>query len=280
MMIVTCGWAWGGPVSARIPTAAEGGTARPTAQSSPKYSWIATGWNMTRIGRIDRTLAKTLFDARTSYALGSRTGKQVQVPSGYAATATLDYYSLATFQSDLSSHRISSGVQAVLYDPEAWAATPEAEQRDSIAAMRTFAKLAHSAGYEVILAPARDLMGVQGAACGRSHETYDPAYLRCDVAGAASNADVFLIQSQADEFSVPTFAGFVERASAQARDANPNVKVYAEVSTSPINSVASSTQLTAALDAGRAYVDGYFAAIFASRGAQLANAVTALRAAS
>ena len=86
--------------------------------------------------------------------------------------------------------------------------------------------------------------------------------------------DVFVIQSQADEFTPDAFRTLVQQASAQARAANASVKVFAEISTEPINRMAKATELATAVRTGRPYVNGFSAEVFAGRSRQLAIATS------
>jgi hypothetical protein len=170
------------------------------------------------------------------------------------------YESYAQFASDVTTGLIAPEIKAVLYDPEKWDRTPVSEQLDPVTYLRLFADLAHSKGYLVIEAPARDLMAVDGAACrSNSGETLDQATLRCNLmASAARYADVAQVQSQADEFDPARFSTFVNAAAVQARAANPGVVFLAGLSTSPPTGVASPEALGAAAESVRDIVAGFY----------------------
>lgn len=148
----------------------------------------------------------------------------------------------------------------VMYDPEAWTDTPEAEQRDPIGYIEQFASLGHARGWTVIVSPEPSLMTVTGAGCGvRGSETIQSAFLRCNIAGdAARSADVVDIQAQRLEFDPVAYRAFVAQAAAQAKAANPNVKILAEIST---GTSFSASQMYAAWASVRDIVDGYYLSI-------------------
>jgi hypothetical protein len=262
-------------------TPAPTGSGRPGAAARhatrARHAWEITGANAVRIGRVDPVLARKLFGTSASFGLGNPAGHQDQVPAGSAAVPTLVYRSLTRFRADVGRGRIDPRIRAVLYDPERWRATPRAEQRDPLAAMRRFAAFGHAHGYAVVLAPARDLLAVAGARCTAHGEPLDQAYLRCGMARAARWADVFSIQSQADEFDVAAFRAFVRAAAGQARAAHPGVRVFAGISTNPATGRARGPVLAAAVRSVQSTVDGFWANVFATHPGQLQTAIGAFR---
>jgi hypothetical protein len=259
----------GGPGGGNAPVPARARRAR--------HAWEITGTNIARVAAADPRVARALFGTRASFGLGNPAGRQDQVPAGSQAVPTLVFRSLRTFRAELRRGRIDPGIRAVLYDPERWPQTPGAEQRDPIGAMRAFAKLAHAHRLEVILAPARDLLLVPGARCTAGGQRLDQAYLRCGLARAARYADVFSIQSQADEFDLPAYRAFVDAVAAQARAAHPGVRVFAGISTHPATGRAPGSDMAAAVAAVDGTVDGFWANVFAGRPGQLAAAVALFR---
>lgn len=221
--------------------------------------WVMTGSNIAKIYADDASLAAYLFDTRRAYAVGNEDGVQNQVIPNFASTATLKYESYARFHEDVQNGRIGASIGAVIYDPEAWPATPFAEKRDPKRYMRQFARLARRHGYFVINAPSRDLVGVRLAYCRkRPRETRSRAYLRCGIAAeGARHADAFAIQAQVHEHDPATYRWFVKAARAQARAANPNVIVLSNLATSPFDYVATPQMLWDAFDAVDDLVDGH-----------------------
>jgi hypothetical protein len=224
-------------------------------------------------------VARAAFDSPFSFANG-KPSKQNQVPAGYATTPTVKYESYAEFAGDLSAGLIGPEIRAVLYDPEKWDRTPKSEQLDPVTYLRLFAELAHSNGYLVIEAPARDLMAVDGAICrSASGENLDEATLRCNLIGnAARYADVAQIQSQVDEFEPARFSAFVTAAAVQARAANPGVVFLAGLSTSPPTGVASPEVLVGAAESVRDVVAGFYLTVCNKCPGELATAVAFLTA--
>jgi hypothetical protein len=185
-----------------------------------------TGSNVNQLVRGHPRL-RSFFDHRRVYPLGNPAGDQLQAVGVPRATPTLIYQSYARFASDVTAGRIDPRVRAVAYDPEHWALTPLAEQ--------IAPDLAAAHGYQTILTPARDLMMLGRAACHASAgERLDHAYLRCRIpAAAAGDADIVEVQSQVDEFHPNRYRLLLSGAAAQARAANPSVRVLAGVSTHP-----------------------------------------------
>lgn len=99
--------------------------------------------------------------------------------------------------------------------------------------MRKFGQLAHAHGLKVIIAPARDLSSVQGSLYPQlKGESSDQWFIRVGIASTgAAYGDTVLVQDEYNETNVPEFAWLYNTAGAQARSANPGVKVFSEVST-------------------------------------------------
>jgi hypothetical protein len=71
-------------------------------------------------------------------------------------------------------------------------------------------------------------------------------------------ADVVELQAQSLERDPPTYAAFVRAATAQASAANPGISVLAGLSTNPPGAPVDSEHLTAAIQATRSMVVGYW----------------------
>jgi len=74
----------------------------------------------------------------------------------------------------------------------------------------------------------------------------------------AKAADVVELQAQSLERDSATYTSFVKAAARQARAAKPGVGVLAGLSTNPPGAVVDSQQLTAAIQATKSLVDGYW----------------------
>jgi hypothetical protein len=169
---------------------------------------------------------------------------------------TVAYFkSYAAFHRAIDGQTIAAGTRWVAYDNEAWEATPQREQRDPVHYETLFANLAHSHGYKVMLMPAQDLVP------GFVHDSNAwPQYLSLGLASASGRlADIYEIQAQPYELAAFRQAGdfqnYVQQAAAQARAANPNVIVFAGLSTQRVSTAA---QLTQDFAATRALVAGYW----------------------
>ncbi len=168
------------------------------------------------------------------------------------------FASYQAFASELAHWgSVESKVRTVAYDPEAWGATPKAEQKDPVTYFARFAALARRHGLQVMITPNPNLMSVPGGACvAGAGESDVAAYERCDVAGkAAAVADIVETQAQSLESDPAAYAAFVAATAAQARAANPQVKVIAGLS--PLEGI-SDSQLQAIWTRVRATVDGFY----------------------
>lgn len=176
--------------------------------------------------------------------------------SGVAATPVASFSSVAALQTALAGHGLPAGARAVLYDPEVWGYTPAAEQRDPLQAAAKAAKLASAHGLGLIVAPAMNLTTVldPGSAAPRWQTFLD---LRI-IGSMARVAGTVELQAQSLERNAAEYARFVREAAAQARIANPKVTVLAGLSTNPPGTTVDGQQLTAAVQASRNDVDGYW----------------------
>jgi hypothetical protein len=176
--------------------------------------------------------------------------------SGVSTPLVVTFPSVGELRSALAGHTLPPGTRAVLYDPEAWSFTPPAEQRDPVRAAEQAAALAHAHGLKLIAAPALNLTTVMttGGSQPRWKQYLDLGLAR----SMARVADVVELQAQSLERDQGTYAAFVRQAAAQARSANPRVTVLAGLSTNPPGAPVASHQLTAAFQATRPAVDGYW----------------------
>jgi hypothetical protein len=176
--------------------------------------------------------------------------------SGVDATPVVSFASVTELRSALAGNTLPAGTQAVLYDPEVWAFTPAAQQRDPVAAATQAAELARSHGLKIIVSPAMDLTTVlDPGSSGPRWRTF----LDLGIIGLMARvAGTMELQAQSLERDPADYAAFVREAAAQARRANPNVSLLAGLSTNPPGAAVDSEQLTAAIQASRADVDGYW----------------------
>jgi hypothetical protein len=213
---------------------ASAATAAPHAAryATGPHNWIGIGWNVHLGFQADPSTTAHFFNTANSFGIGPNPGTS-PVSDGFAMNGVLDYSSYAQFASDVSSGAIASSYHWVMYDPEAWSATPLNEQQDPAKYLALFGQLAHAHGYKVIETPARDLASVSGSSCpARPGESLDPWYVRCDIAGAAAAAsDVYVLQDQVNTSNVAEFDQLFTQARSQALAANPSVAVDVELST-------------------------------------------------
>lgn len=221
------------------------------AQSSTLH-WILSGPSVAVFA--SDSFAQQYF-AGTQPFVVQRAGDPVTLPPAWNAYTTRTFTSYSTLVRAFNQGKIGPDVKAILYDSEAWSFTPPEEQRNFGTYAKMVADLVHGHGLQVIMAPAVDL--VRNLA-PPSEPRYE-AYLRLRLAAeAARYADVYEIQSQGSEKALPKFTQFVLAAAQQARAANPNVRVYAGLSTNPSGQSVTAQAIVRAVDATRSGVDGYW----------------------
>ena len=175
---------------------------------------------------------------------------------GVVAEPVVDFASAAALESAVDAGKLPSGTFGVLYDPEAWVFTPVAEQQNPVRAVTAAAAVAHAHGIRLIVAPALDLTTV--LAPGGT----DPGwrqFLDLDLVGRlAKVADVVELQAQSLEQNASVYTAFVQAAVAQATAARSGIDLLAGLSTNPPGVPMEARQLTAAIQATRSVVDGYW----------------------
>jgi len=213
-------------------------------------------WMMTRAA-----LATMLCDP----ALGPRLRQQRvyevlrpgQQPLGEMPTMpVMTFSAVAELRTALDGRQLPPGARAVLYDPEAWPFTPLAEQRDPVRGAEQAAELTRAHGLRLIVAPALNLTTVlRPGGKGPRWQTF----IDLGIAGSmAKVADAVELQAQSLERDTRGYASFVAAAAAQARAAGPGVGLLAGLSTNPPGAAVASQQLTAAIQASKQLVDGYW----------------------
>jgi hypothetical protein len=176
--------------------------------------------------------------------------------AGITAKPIMTFASATALEAAVTGGRLPSGTYGVLYDPEAWSFTPVAEQRDPVQAATRAATVAHAHGLRLIVTPALNLTTV--LAPGTRQPRWR-AFLGLNLVGRlAGVADVVEIQAQSLERDTAAYTAFVQAATSQASTANPRIIVLAGLSTNPPGAPVDSQQLTAAVQATRSMVDGYW----------------------
>jgi hypothetical protein len=166
---------------------------------------------------------------------------------------------MATYTSWASGHSQVSTVAADKaklfgYNPEHWSQTPTAEQNNLVATVKNASTQVHAAGLQFFLAP---------------DDQFDSQY----AAQLAPYADIYCVQAEHYETSPTTFSQWVLPTTATIRAANPNVKVYIEVSTQQ----GTPAQIDAALLAVQGKVDGIVIWSGATQTTQLKQTVSLIR---
>lgn len=193
------------------------------------------------------SLLKAAFDNAGTYVFGA--AATVGVPMA-------DYQSYQKISAAFANGTLPGRYKALMYDNEHWSYTPLAEQEDPSKYENLVADLAHRYGMLFIAAPAADIVRASGTVVDNSTQQ---TYLARDIAGnAARYADVIDIQAQYLEPNAAKFANFVKTAAAQARTANPKVKVYVGLATGPDGQIVSESQLYGALRIASDYANGYW----------------------
>jgi hypothetical protein len=230
----------------------------PVASCHPGTSG-AENWIM---GSGELTDAQSASPSSVSYAV-SRNHLLVLLLRGQSSSAGLevdDFRSYAEFKKMIDNGQIPASVHWVMYDNEHWALTPANEQADPVRYERLFAKLAHRNGYLVILAPAQDLVPGFSSSSFQGGTSAWQSYLSIGLATASARyGDIYEIQAQPYEIGVyrseNAYKSFVAAAAAQARAANPQIVIYAGLST---QRVTGAPELVQDYMATRDMVDGYW----------------------
>lgn len=174
------------------------------------------------------------------------------VTGALRTTSFTDYNALAKA---ITTHSLPAGTKAVLYDDEHWSFTPAAQQKQPGKYEELAGKLAHAHHLLFITAPAVDLVKVLDPTA----TDLFAAYLKLGLAsGAARYADAVDIQAQGSITDKTKYKQFVQAASAQALLANKHVLVFAGLSTNPSGQHVTAAEFTAAYNAVRQYVAGYW----------------------
>ena len=172
------------------------------------------------------------------------------------AEPVVDFASAAALESAVNAGQIPAGTFGVLYDPEAWAFTPQAEQQNPVQAATAAAAVAHAHGLRLIVTPAIDLAAALDPN-GTGPEWRQ--FLNLDLVGRlAKVADVVELQAQSLEQDTSVYAAFVQAAAAQANAARPGVDLLGGLSTNPPGEAIDAAQLMADIPATRTVVDGYW----------------------
>jgi hypothetical protein len=222
------------------------------AQTKP-IGWIISESAIEKLnGAGAGDLARRWFNNPGTFLLNSKS-------EDWAATPTANFSSAAKIKEALEKGQVDARIKAVLYDNEAWKFTPDEEKRDVEHIERSeklAAEAVHRSGRILVATPATDLTSVLSPQVKQNR--YDE-FLRLGIARAAARyADVYEIQAQGSEANLELFTHFVKEGAAQARSANPKVRVFAGLSTNPSGKRVTADNLLKAIQATRGFVDGYW----------------------
>ncbi len=176
--------------------------------------------------------------------------------AGVVAEPVVNFASAAVLETAVRSNQLPRGVSGVMYDPEDWAFTPPSEQQDPVQAATAAAAVAHAHGLRFIVAPAIDLTAVlsAGGTAPRWRQFLDLGL----IGRLAKVADVVDIQAQSLEQDTAVYTTFVKAAATQANQASSGTGLVAGLSTNPPGAPVEAGQLTAAIQATRSVVAGYW----------------------
>jgi hypothetical protein len=224
-----------------------------SAATTPQTSWLMGAGTLAGVVALDPATASQLSTPTIYGAGASLTNNPIQ--SGYVATPVLSLTSYADFSSDIRNGLIRFPYKWVMYDPEKWDQTPVNEQQDPVRYMTLFAQLARAHGLKVIMAPAESLGYVTGSVIPRlTGEAITSWYVRTLAAPAGAASDLLDLQNESQTSNVWQYSWLFNNTAAKARAVNPDVLVFAEVST--LNGT--TQQMLAAAQSVSA--DGYYVA--------------------
>jgi hypothetical protein len=200
--------------------------------------------------------ARPFFNSPGNFVLNGLKGA-AGFPENWRSAPAATFPSYAAMRKALEGGQVPEAVKAIVYDNESWTFTPAQEQQDLERFEKLAAELIHRYGRTFIATPAADLVPVLNPQVERG-KRYDE-YLRLGIARRAAQwADVYEVQAQGSEDNLPLYTRFVSGASAQARGANPQVLIFAGLSTNPSGKRVTAAQLYEAIEATRKDVDGYW----------------------
>ncbi len=193
-------------------------------------------------------LINTAFNNNRTYVFGN--------PASSIGVPLVIFQSYQQIEAAFANHTLPGKYKAVMYDNEHWPMTPPTEQQHPDMYEHMTANLVHAHGMVFISAPAPDIVRAVGVV--RHNNTHDTYLERNLAGGAAKYADVVDIQAQYLEPNLSEFVSFATTAARQARQANPNVKVYIGIATGPDGQSVSAQQLYNAYKTVLPIADGYW----------------------
>lgn len=234
----------------------------PTPEPRPlPGSWMATAVNIVKIRDRDCAVAAHFFNGPGAYAWTGDPAKNDPRALGYAAVPTRSYASYKVFKRDLERNTVGAGIRAVVYDLEPWPKS-RGEHKRPVYFLRRFCTLAKTRGYACATLPTPDLAIRFKNRNKRLPRNKIDAYLRLGFAKvAALNADATGIQSQLYSLNPDEYRRLVAGVAAQARGANPSVKVVGELTPVAQQKLVPAGRLYTAWERVRDLIDGLYIAI-------------------
>jgi len=240
------------------------GTSRPQVPAPVSAGSIAVSPAVTATHWLIAGSAIAKLDGAAGQAVVARylDGPQTTVITGSSIPSSLDGWHTAFALNTRSLAEIQHGVgnglpsriSEIVYDPEHWSFTPLTEQSDVGGATAHAASLAHSAGRQLIAAPATDL--ARPVSPGEPAST---AFLRTDdLAKVAVSANVVEIQAQGLGREPARYAAYVKQAVSQIRSAHPGVAIYAGLSTNATGGPVTAAELLSDVRLTSSEVYGYW----------------------
>lgn len=213
--------------------------------------WMLSGPGVVAAVASDTAASRLLDNTRPFIKNGGG-----QIPARWDPVMFTSYPSLSAIREALTSGTLAAGIKGIMYDNEAWQFTPEDEQREAARSIKLAAELVHAHGLIFLAAPAVDLTRVLAPdSRADRYATYIELRIAAD---AARYADVIDIQAQGAERDAERYASFVRKAASQARQVNPQILVFAGISTNPAGQEVTADDIYRAVLATRDVVDGYW----------------------
>jgi hypothetical protein len=222
-------------------------------------AWVLTREALAAIGADPH--ARAVLAAGRVFVLLRRGGAGAVV-AGLDAIPTASFGSVAEMEAAARTGDLPDDAGALLYDPEHWSFTPEAEQLDVAGSVARGLAVTRPAGLLLLAAPAvtlaRALQPPRGGLLRlRPPDRYD-AFLDLGIAALAAAADVVEIQAQGAVRDTERYARFVAAAAEQVRATNPAAHLLAGLSTNPPGEPVDAAMLGRAITASIGTVEGWW----------------------
>lgn len=247
------GLSFGSSGATVTPTGSTSGSSAPASSLAHSLKWIIAA---SAIGEMDKAggsaIAQSVFNSpNTSIIIN-------YVPPASLASWNANFYFDMKTETQLDVVKKSSfwaKGKGVLYDPEAWSATPLSEQMNVPNTVRHIKNRLNWDNRAVIAAPALDLMNMLAPRTSMVN-----SFISSNLDGlvASHKATSIDIQAQSLELNPTLYASFVTAVAAQIHMANPNTIVYAGLSTNPSGKSVTTNQLYQDVLLTQNVVSGYW----------------------